>query len=353
MKRAMILLGLLAAASTAAITQVMAQSQSNSAAAAAAIRDAQLAIEAKTPKLSISEEVLPLRMPNHTLGETEGVSRNKAGHLFVYSRTGWGGSSRGGNAAKLFEFDQDNKYVKEWLPDSYGASFAHAVRVDPQQNVWVVDEGSNTVVKVDPTGLVKMTLGRKPESVDWWEEYVERGEKDTNPHPVGAMGVFNRPTDVAWGPDGTIYVSDGYNNSRVVKISKDGVWLKTYGTYGSGDGNMKIPHGIAVGGGHVYVADRNNNRIQVFDMDLNFQKYITGIGQPWTVQYTPKYLYSGAGDGKLYRMDHDGKLLGWGQTSLGQGQTGCLIHSLHAEGDNVLYKGSCSLWNIEKITVKD
>ena len=58
-------------------------------------------------------------------------------------------------------------------------------------------------------------------------------------------------------------------------------------------------------------------------------------------------------DGKIYRMDHDGKLLGWAQTSLGQGQTGCLIHSLHAEGDNVLYKGSCSLWNVEKITIKE
>jgi hypothetical protein len=88
-------------------------------------------------------------------------------------------------------------------------------------------------------------------------------------------------------------------------------------------------------------------------MDLNFQKYITGIGQPWTVQYTPKYLYSGDGTGKIYRMDHDGKLLGWAQTSLGQGQTGCLIHSLHAESDTVLYKGACSLWNVEKITFKE
>src|SRR5476649_2414579 len=116
---------------------------------------------------------------------------------------------------------------------------------------------------------------------------------------------------------------------------------------------MKIPHGIAVYGDRVYVADRNNSRIQVFDLNLNFQKYITGIGQPWSVQVTPKYIYSGDGTGKIYRLDHDGKLLGWAQTSLGQGQTGCLIHSLQAEGDNVLYKGSCSLWNIEKITFKE
>ncbi|MBW8708653.1 MAG: hypothetical protein JF627_05215 [Alphaproteobacteria bacterium] len=354
MKRLFALSGLVAALLAGGSITVLAQgSQAEAQRAAQAAREAQLAIEARSPKLNVSEEILPLRIPGHTLGETEGVSRNKAGHLFVYSRTGWGGSSRGGTAAKLFEFDQNLKYVKEWLPDSYGASFAHAVRVDPQQNVWVVDEGSNTVQKVDPTGLVKMVLGRKPESIDWWEEFVERGGKDTDIHPAGRMGTFDRPTDVAWGPDGAIYVSDGYNNSRVVKISRDGVWLKAFGSYGSGDGQMKIPHGIAVGDGHVYVADRNNSRIQVFDLDLNFQKYITGIGQPWSVQVTPKYLYSGDGTGKIYRMDHDGKLLGWAQTSLGQGQTGCLIHSLHAEGDNVLYKGACSLWNVEKITFRE
>jgi DNA-binding beta-propeller fold protein YncE len=182
---------------------------------------------------------------------------------------------------------------------------------------------------------------------------LERGTRDTNPHPNGNMGSFNRPTDVAWGPDGSIYITDGYGNSRVVKISKDGVWQKAFGTYGSGDGQMRTPHGLAVGYGHVYVADRNNGRIQVFDLDLNFQKYITGIGQPWSVQLTPKYLYSGAGDGKIYRMDHDGTLLGWAQTSQGQGQTGCLIHSLHAESDTVLYKGACSLWNVEKITFRE
>jgi len=354
MKKSLSMLALLLLAG--ASSPVLAQrggSQADAQAAAAAGRGAQLELEARAPKLNVTEEILPLRIPGHTIGETEGVTLNKAGHLFVYSRTGWGGSSRGGTAARLFEFDAKLKFVKEWLPDSYGASFAHAVRVDPEQNIWVVDEGSNTVQKVDPTGLVKMVLGRKPESIDWWEEYTERGGKDTNPHPNGAMGAFNRPTDVAWGPDGSIYVSDGYGNSRVVKISKDGVWQKAFGTYGSGDGQMRTPHGITVGYGHVYVADRNNSRIQVFDMDLNFQKYITGIGQPWSIQVTPKYLYSGAGDGKIYRMDHDGKMLGMVQTSMGQGQTGCLIHSLQAVGDNVLYKGACSLWNVEKITFKE
>ena len=177
-------------------------------------------------QVQVTEKILPLRIPNETLGETEGVSLNSAGHLFVFSRTGWSGSSRGGNAARVFEFDKNQKYVKEWIPNAYGLSFAHGLRVDSKDNVWVVDEGSNMVIKVDPTGLVSMVLGRKPESIDWWEEHVEHGvHEPKGERPKAQKGTYNRPTDVAWGPDGSIFVADGYNNSRVVKISPDGRWL--------------------------------------------------------------------------------------------------------------------------------
>jgi hypothetical protein len=313
----------------------------------------QLALEAATPQLQVTEEILPLHIPDHTMGETEGVSMNSKGHLFVYSRTGKGGSARGGTAAELFEFDQKLKFVKLWGPDNYAASFAHSVRVDTHDNVWMVDEGSGMIVKFDPAGTVKMTLGRKPEAIDYLQTYLERGNKVTDIHPNGAMGTFNRPTDIAWDPQGGMYVSDGYGNSRVVKISRDGVWLKAVGTYGSGQDQFNTPHGIATDAvGNVYVADRGNNRIQVYDYDLNYKKSFTGIGAPWSVQVTPKYIYSGDGTGKIYRLDHDGKLLGWVQTGLGQGQTGCLIHELHAVSDTVLIKGACSEWTVEKITFK-
>src|SRR3989449_9408956 len=139
----------------------------------------QLELEAATPKLQVKEEVLPLTIPGHTIGETEGVSKNSKGHLFVYSRTGTSGSSRGGTAAELFEFDENLKLGKACGPGNHAASFAHAVRVDKYDNVWMVDEGSNMIVKFDPNGMVKMTLGRKPEAIDFLEKYVERGEKDT------------------------------------------------------------------------------------------------------------------------------------------------------------------------------
>ena len=334
--------------------RVRAQGGANNPEAQAA-RQKQLALEAETPKLEIKEERLPLTIPGHTIGETEGVSKNSKGHLFVYSRTGAGGSSRGGTAAELFEFDENLKFVKIWGPDNYAASFAHAVRVDKYDNVWMVDEGSNMIVKFDPNGMVKMVFGRKPEAIDYLERFVERGEKDTTRYPTGTMGTFNRQTDVAWDAQDNIFVADGYNNSRVVKIAKDGTWIKAVGTHGSGQDQFNTVHGIAVDVQQnlVYVADRGNNRIQVYDTDLNFKKTITGVAAPWSIQVTSKYIYSGDGTGKIYRLDRSsGKLLGWAQTGLGYGQTGCIIHSLHAESDNVLYRGSCSQWDVEKITIK-
>ena len=352
-------LGVLAVVVPVALTFAVSQqrfveAQGRGGAAAQEARAKQLELEKATPQLQFSEDVLPLTIPGHTIGETEGVSMNSKGHLFVYSRTGKGGSARGGTAAELFEFDQNYKFVKEWAPDNYAASFAHSVRVDKYDNVWFVDEGSGMIVKMDPNGVVKMTLGRKPEAIDYLERFMERGEKDAERYTLGTMGTFNRPTDVTWDAQDNIYISDGYGNSRFVKIAKDGTWVKAVGTHGSGPDQFSTPHGIASDmQGNIYVADRGNNRIQVYDTNMNFKASYGGVGAPWSVQVTPKYIYSGDGTGKIYRLDHSGKLLGWIQTGLGTGQTGCLIHEMHAVSDDVLMKGSCSTWVVEKITFKN
>jgi hypothetical protein len=152
----------------------------------------------------------------HTIGETEGVAINSKKHLFVYTRSGNAGPARGAQAAELFEFDQNNKFVKEWGQNSYGFSFAHAVRVDKEDNVWVVDEGSNMVIKFNPQGLVTMVLGRKDEAIDYLEEYLEDGahtERGRNARPgagAGRGGSFGRPTDVTWDTQGNVFVADGY-----------------------------------------------------------------------------------------------------------------------------------------------
>src|SRR5438128_1970854 len=128
MKRPLIVLGIVGAGAIVFLAtqqrNVEAQARGGNPAAQAAAAEArakQEALEKATPQLQFTEEILPLTIPDHTIGETEGVSMNSKGHLFVYSRTGKGGMARGGTAAELFEFDQTYKFVKQWVPDQYGA----------------------------------------------------------------------------------------------------------------------------------------------------------------------------------------------------------------------------------------
>jgi len=314
------------------------------------------ALEKSTPQLTITEEVLNLSVPGHTIGEAVGVSKDSKGHLYVFTRSGNAGPAKGATASQLFEFDQNLKFVKQWGQDNYAASFAHTVRIDKQDNVWMTDEGANMIVKFNPQGQVAMVLGRKTEAIDYLERFTERGEKDTERAPAGSAGTFNRPTDVTWDPQGNIFVSDGYNNSRVAKLTKDGKWVKALGTRGAGPNQFNTVHAITSDAkGNIYVADRGNRRIQVFDPDLNPVRIISNVGAPWSVCTSPgatQYLFSGDGNGKLYKLDLQGNLLGWAQTSEGHGQSGCLVHELHCESDTVIYKGDCSTWTVEKITIK-
>jgi DNA-binding beta-propeller fold protein YncE len=314
----------------------------------------QAALEKSTPQLKVTEEVLKLTIPGQTIGEAVGVAKNKAGHLFVFTRTGKTATVKGSAASMLFEFDQSLKFVKEWGPNNYAAGFAHTVRVDREDNIWMVDEGSNMVVKYRPDASVAMTLGRKEEPLDWLERFVEEGNK-LEGTPPARPGVFNRPTDVTWDTQGNIFVSDGYNNSRVAKFDKNGNWVKAIGERGNQPNQFNTPHGITSDAkGNIYVADRGNRRVQVYDPDLNPVRIIEGMGAPWTVCTNPgatQYLFSGDGNGKIYKFSLDGKLVGWAQTSLNHGQSGCLIHELHCESETVLYKGDCSTWTVEKITI--
>jgi len=153
-----------------------------------------------------------LKLPDGLyLGEAVGVATNSKGHVFVYTRTGSPQVTMGTNrafarnAARLFQFDQTGKYVREIGQGLYGFVFAHAVRVDRQDNIWVIDEGSNMVLKFDPDGRVLMTLGRKPEALPVPAPAANaaggaRGGGGGRGGPAGA-GIpgdnFNRPTDVA------------------------------------------------------------------------------------------------------------------------------------------------------------
>ena len=335
------------------------------------------ALDAVTPKLNYKEEVLQLLVPGYTMGETVGVDINSQNHVFVYSRTNPQGIARGGTAAMLWEFDQNGKFVKEWGPHNYAASFAHSVRVDKHDNVWQVDEGSGMIVKYSPQAVPLEQFGRTPEAIDYLESVVEKmgrgyesqARRLENPiemvkvlHPDGGIGTFNRPTDVAWDSHDNVFVTDGYGNSRVVKIAPGGHWLKMVGTWGTGPNQFNIVHSVAVDAqDNVYAADRNNHRIQVYDNDLNFKRSITGMGAPWGVCIPradasgKQYIFSSDGtSGRLYKMDmSSGKVVGWAQTSLGRGEddAGRLVHEIGCKDPNVVYLGSAILWNVTKVTI--
>src|SRR5438876_1118261 len=210
---------------------------------------AQNQLEQTTPQIPFDAVSLPLMPEGHTIGETEGVAINSKKHLFVYTRSGNAGPARCATAAELFEFDlnQNGKFVKEWGQNAYGFSFAHAVKIDKNDNVWVVDEGSNMVMKFNPQGLVTMVLGRKDESIDYLERFLEEARHtDAAANTAvgagaGRGGTFARPTDVTWDLDGNIFVADGYDNSRVAKFTKDGAFVKSIGPRGPAPGQFNTP----------------------------------------------------------------------------------------------------------------
>ncbi|HKT81281.1 MAG TPA: 6-bladed beta-propeller, partial [Vicinamibacterales bacterium] len=180
----------------------------------------------------------------------------------------------------------------------------------------------------------------------------------------GGGGSFGRPTDVTWDTQGNIYVSDGYTNSRVAKFDKDGAFIKCIGasgrgSAGNGPGQFSTPHTIASDAkGNIYVGDRGNQRIQVLDPELNVIKTFRNVRAPWGMCITPpnasgqQFIFSADAGGKIYKLDLDGKLLGWlGSNGKKVGQF-YWVHSMHCESENVIYTGEAQNWRIQKLTLK-
>jgi len=307
-----------------------------------------------------------LKMPNDIyLGEVLGVATNSKGHVFVYTRTGSVNVTTGTNrvfvrsGSRLFEFDQNGKYVREIAQGLYGFVQAHAVKVDPQDNIWVVDEGSSMIIKFDPEGRVLMTMGRKPEAVN----NPVRPEAPLAPGSgAGVPGDnFNGPSDVAWDAAGDIFVADGSRNSRVAKFDKNGVFIKSWGTRGTARGQFNVPHSIVVDAkDNVYVADRGNKRIQVFDTDGNPKTQYTNVGTPWELCITSgphQYIYSSdsnTGDfdpATIYKMELDGTVLGKFGAGGKQLKEFGTIHQMDCRKDNELYVGEILNWRVQKLTL--
>jgi hypothetical protein len=300
------------------------------------------------------------------LGEAAGVATNSKGNILVYTRTGEDGTMGGSRffthgGSRLFQFDSAGKYLGEMGVGLYGFMFAQSVRVDSNDNIWTVDRGADVVVKFDPAGRFLMAFGRKPESVNPGGSGGGRGGRGVPGQGI-AGDNFNRPTDVAWDAAGNIFVSDAYTNARVVKLDKNGKFIKTWGSKGSGEGQFDMPNSIAVDAqGNVYVADLGNKRIQVFDNDGNFKSQIGDVGSPWAICISSsahQYLYSSNSNppdsfdnGEIYKMELDGKVLGkFGAAGKLAKEFGT-VNEIDCRNPNSLYVGELTNWRVQKLTL--
>src|SRR5260221_8613094 len=171
------------------------------------------------PTIAFDSPPEPLKLPaGMHFGELTGVAVNSKGHVFALSRGNTSGPAYAAAATQLLEFDRDGKFIREIGKHLYAWSYGHTVRVDPQDNVWVTDKGSDMVLKFNPKGRVIMGFGRKQEASDRETAPLERHKPPLPPD----VGRFRQVTDATWDPAGNTYISDGYINSRVAKVNKDG-----------------------------------------------------------------------------------------------------------------------------------
>lgn len=156
---------------------------------------------------------------------------------------------RGDKADPVLVLNREGKVLRSWGKGDY--RIPHSIRIDPEGNVWTVDSGSSTVIKYSPLGKRLMT--------------ISVGEQPVN------GSSFNGATDIGFGPSGRLFITDGYGNARVLEYTPDGKRKRQWGKSGTGPGEFNLPHAIQIDeDGIVYVADRENGRIEKFDLDGNF-----------------------------------------------------------------------------------
>jgi hypothetical protein len=337
------------------------------------------------PKLAFESNTTFLKFDINgqiNFGETMGVAVNSKGQIAVLNHPGTStsGPLYGNATTQVLLFDATGKFLREIGKGVYGFGYAHGIRYDKYDNLWVSDKGTHSVMKFDPTDHVVLNLGRRPEGPD----IPEKAPRDAPP-PVHRDGNLFGPTNATWDAQDNIYVSDGYFNSRVAKFNKNGDWIKGWGQKGSGGvhanenpGNFSTVHDIASDRqGNIYVADRGNRRIQVFDSNGTFKQFILlnapydktrhpALGNlspnppdetaPWAICISDgptQFIWvSDTEPGRIYKVALDGKILGMlGESGRGPGQFNW-THGISCSTDGTIWVADMNNWRVHKITLK-
>ena len=211
----------------------------------------------------------------------------------------------------LIVLDRDGNYLASWgegvLTD------AHGMFIDDDENLYLPVKNSHVVLKYDPSGNLLMTMGE-------WNQPSDTGWSGNYSDPVvRAAGPFNSPSDIAISPDGLLYISDGYGNARVHRFTPDGELVDSWGAPGkTAPGEFHVPHGVWVHtDGRVFVADRENNRMQIFDAEGNFLEQWTDLARPCDIYIDDDLaVYVPELDGFMSILDIEGNVLArWGSPS--------------------------------------
>ncbi|HEY1757133.1 MAG TPA: peptidyl-alpha-hydroxyglycine alpha-amidating lyase family protein [Bryobacteraceae bacterium] len=251
-----------------------------------------LLIPQEAPLLDYVAVPNPLPVPDGVVtGASSSVAFDSKGHLFVLSR----------GAAAITEFDENGKFIRAFGEGLFVRS--HGLRIDKDGNLWTTDVTANTVMKLSPKGEVLLTLGTKGKAGAWDEAAGTR--------------LFNEPNDIAIAANGDIFITQGHSpgagkgDPRVLKFDKDGKFIKSWGGKGTEPGKFDVAHGLAIDAkGLLWVTDRENQRIQIFDQDGKYIREIKYAGLPCALDIGKQYIYMVNGfTGQLLRLDLDGKVL--------------------------------------------
>jgi DNA-binding beta-propeller fold protein YncE len=267
--------------------------------------DPALLVPQSAPALDYVAVADPLTFPAGTsIGAAASVAFDAKGHLWVLNR----------GSQPLAEFDANGTFIRAFGEGLFNRT--HGLRFDRDGNLWVTDVGAHIVVKLDPQGRTLLTLGSKGEPGNWDEATGSRR--------------LNQPNDVAFGGNGDVFVVQGHTpgaagDPRVLKFDKNGRFIKSWGGKGKEPGKFEVAHGIAIDAkGLLWVTDRENQRIQVFDADGTFVKELKYAGLPCALDIGPQYIYMVNGfAGQVLRLDLNGAVLAaTGKPGKGVGEFG-------------------------------